>query len=55
MRRNDSGASAVEYALLVSGIAAVIMTIVFALGLVVRGQYTTTCDELSTRIAGTAC
>ena len=55
MRRNESGASAVEYALLISAIAAVIMAIVFAMGLVVRTQYTATCDELSTRIAGTAC
>jgi pilus assembly protein Flp/PilA len=46
-RDDDRGASAVEYALLVAAIAAVIVAIVFGLGGVVKGIFTSTCTEIS--------
>jgi pilus assembly protein Flp/PilA len=46
---NDSGASAVEYGLLVAAIAAVIVVVVFALGGLVKDKFQETC----TGIAGT--
>jgi pilus assembly protein Flp/PilA len=42
----DTGASAVEYGLLVFAIAAVIALIVFAFGLVVGDTYQGACDGL---------
>jgi Flp pilus assembly pilin Flp len=45
-RQRESGASAVEYALLVSSIAAVILLVVFAVGRFVQAEYDTTCDAL---------
>lgn len=48
--RDECGASAVEYGLLVAAIAALIVVIVFAFGGVVRDTFDTTCDT----IAGTA-
>jgi len=49
-RRDEQGASAVEYGLLVAAIAAVIVIIVFALGGMVRDAFDSSCDT----IAGTA-
>lgn len=51
----DTGASAVEYGLLVSAIAGIIALIVFALGVVTQETYQDTCDALtngSTTITG---
>ena len=47
-QRNDEGASAVEYGLLVAAIAAIIVLIVFAIGKFVQGGFKTTCDGLKT-------
>jgi pilus assembly protein Flp/PilA len=47
-RRDDDGASAVEYGLLVAAIAAVIVLVVFALGKVVKGSFSDTCDSIKT-------
>ncbi len=44
---DDTGASAVEYGLLVAAIAAVIILLVFALGGYVKGAFKTTCDALA--------
>lgn len=44
---NDRGASAVEYGLLVAGIAAVIVTIVFLLGGTIRNKFQNTCDSIA--------
>ncbi len=52
---NEAGASAVEYALIVVAIAAVIVVIVFALGLAVQGMFTDTCDEIGTQTGSGAC
>jgi pilus assembly protein Flp/PilA len=45
--RDQRGASAVEYGLLVAAIAAVIVIIVFALGHLVRDSLKSTCDSIS--------
>jgi pilus assembly protein Flp/PilA len=45
--KNDEGASAVEYGLLVAAIAAVIVIIVFALGGIVSSVFQKTCDNIS--------
>lgn len=47
-RRDDRGASAVEYGLLVAAIAAVIVALVFILGGFVKEAFQTTCDEMNT-------
>ncbi|HEY5200845.1 MAG TPA: Flp family type IVb pilin [Acidothermaceae bacterium] len=48
--KDDKGASAVEYGLLIAAIAAVIVVIVFALGSVVKSKFQKTC----TLVAGTS-
>ncbi len=55
--RNDEGASAVEYGLLVAAIAAVIVIIVFALGGVIKNVFTKTCSTVSSgaSVAGQNC
>lgn len=45
-RKDEKGASAVEYGLLVAAIAALIVIIVFALGGVVKDVFKKTCDEV---------
>jgi len=49
--RDETGASAVEYGLLVAGIAAVIVTIVFLLGGQIQSAFQGTCDS----VAGATC
>ncbi len=48
-RRDDEGASAVEYGLLASAIAAVIVVIVFALGGVVKDTFKNSCDTIASK------
>jgi pilus assembly protein Flp/PilA len=43
-KKDDEGASAVEYGLLVAAIAAIIILVVFALGSFVKGAFKDTCD-----------
>ena len=50
-RRNEEGASAVEYGLLVAAIAALIVLIVFALGGVVKEAFTDTCNTITSEAA----
>jgi len=45
-RRDEDGASAVEYGLLVAAIAAVIVIIVFALGGLIKNAFSTTCTAI---------
>ncbi len=45
-KAQDRGASAVEYGLMVAAIAAVIVAVVFGLGTLVRGAFTTTCTTI---------
>ena len=47
----DEGASAVEYGLLVAAIAAVIVVVVFALGGIIRGKFSSTCTTIATQSA----
>ena len=49
IRRNEDGASAVEYGLLVAGIAALIMAVVFLLGGVIKGSFSKTCGVVSSK------
>jgi pilus assembly protein Flp/PilA len=54
--RDDEGASAVEYGLLVAAIAAIIVLIVFALGKFVQGGFKTTCDAMAGNVTtGSTC
>jgi len=46
-KMDERGASAVEYGLLIAGIAALIVVAVFALGPVVKEAFTDTCDEIT--------
>jgi pilus assembly protein Flp/PilA len=52
-RRDEDGASAVEYGLLVVAIAALIVIIVFALGGVVKDLFSKTCDNVQAKAATT--
>jgi pilus assembly protein Flp/PilA len=51
--KNDEGASAVEYGLLVAAIAAVIVLIVFALGRLISDAFNDTCTAVETRPGAT--
>lgn len=48
---HDDGANAVEYGLIIFGIAAVIAVAVFAIGAISNGQFTSTCDAWRTAAA----
>ena len=52
--RDETGASAVEYGLLVTAIAALIVVIVFALGGVVTDLFAKTCTEVQAEANTTA-
>jgi pilus assembly protein Flp/PilA len=52
-RKDEEGASAVEYGLLVAAIAALIVIIVFALGGVVKEVFEDTCSTITTEAAST--
>ena len=51
-RREERGASAVEYGLLIAGIAALIVVVVFALGPILQDAFGETCDEIASEGAG---
>ncbi|RYU09615.1 Flp family type IVb pilin [Nocardioides iriomotensis] len=53
-RKDEDGASAVEYGLLVAAIAALIVLIVFALGGVVKEVFTDTCSTIQGSAGTTA-
>jgi len=44
--RNEDGASAVEYGLLVAGIAALIVAVVFVFGGMINNVFTGTCGSI---------
>ena len=57
-RKEETGASAVEYGLLVAAIAAIIVLIVFAIGKFVRQGFNETCKGLDagiTQVDGQTC
>jgi pilus assembly protein Flp/PilA len=45
-RMDERGASAVEYGLLIAGIAALIVVVVFALGPIIQEAFDNTCDTI---------
>ncbi len=51
---DETGASAVEYGLLVAGIAALIVLVVFAFGGLVSGVFQDTCDSIQTNSGAAA-
>ena len=57
-RRNQDGASAVEYGLLVAGIAALVVAVVFVFGGVIKSSFKNTCNRVaqgSGTAASTTC
>ena len=46
-KMDERGASAVEYGLLVAGIAAIIVVALMALGPIVKEPFADTCDEIN--------
>ena len=53
-RRDEDGASAVEYGLLVAGIAALIVAIVFIFGGVIKDAFQGTCNRVKQGSSATA-
>ena len=53
--RDDTGASAVEYALLLAAIAAVLVVVLWQLGGVVTGLFKDTCDSVKTQVSSGQC
>lgn len=51
---DEQGASAVEYALLLRAIAAVIVIVVFALGAAVRNLFSETCTRIDNQVSATS-
>jgi len=54
-KMDERGASAVEYGLLIAGIAAVIVAVVFAFGGVIQDVFQTTCDEVEASATTATC
>ena len=46
-RRDEDGASAVEYGLLVAGIAALIVAVVFLFGGLIKNVFSNTCSKIN--------
>jgi pilus assembly protein Flp/PilA len=51
-KMDERGASAVEYGLLIAGIAALVVVAVFALGPIVREAFEDTCGEITSGNSG---
>ncbi|MGN6161397.1 MAG: Flp family type IVb pilin [Marmoricola sp.] len=55
-RRTEDGASAVEYGLLVAGIAALIVAVVFLFGGMIKNVFHNTCSTINTSASvGSSC
>jgi pilus assembly protein Flp/PilA len=54
-RLSERGASAVEYALLIAGIAALIVVIVYAFGGVVNNLFANTCNSVGSHASAGSC
>ncbi len=54
-KMDERGASAVEYGLLVAGIAALIVAVVFAFGGVINDVFSTTCNSVAGGAGTTGC
>ena len=53
--RSERGASAVEYGLLIAGIAAIIVIAVFAFGGGVKGLFSQTCGTVAAATSQSSC
>jgi pilus assembly protein Flp/PilA len=53
-KRDEDGASAVEYGLLVAAIAALIVIVVFALGGIIKDAFKHTCDTIGANDSNSA-
>ena len=53
-KQDERGASAVEYGLLIAGIAALIVVVVFAFGGVLSNVFNSTCDSVGVS-SGQSC
>lgn len=54
VRHDDRGSSAVEYSLMLTAIATVLVTIVYALGGATTGLYSDTCSRIASQVTFTA-
>jgi pilus assembly protein Flp/PilA len=54
-KMEERGASAVEYGLLVAGIAALIVLVVFAFGGAIRDIFQDTCDKVTAEAETASC
>ena len=54
-KMSERGASAVEYGLLIAGIAALIVVVVFAFGGSLTGIFTDTCSKVTQSATGASC
>jgi pilus assembly protein Flp/PilA len=55
-RVDERGASAVEYGLLIAGIAALIVVVVYAFGgVVLNGLFVSTCNTVTQSVPGSTC
>jgi pilus assembly protein Flp/PilA len=54
-RLDERGASAVEYGLLIAGIAALIVAVVFLFGGVLSNVFSSTCNNLGTSAGAGTC
>jgi pilus assembly protein Flp/PilA len=54
-KMSERGASAVEYGLLIAGIAALIVVVVFAFGGSLKGIFTDTCSKVTVSATSANC
>jgi pilus assembly protein Flp/PilA len=54
-KMDERGASAVEYGLLIAGIAALIVVVVFAFGGVLKNIFQTTCNSVGASSGNASC
>ena len=54
-KMEERGASAVEYGLLIAGIAALIVAIVFLFGNNLTGLFSDTCNKVTASVSGNSC
>lgn len=54
-RRDERGASAVEYGLLIAGIAGLVVLVIFAFGAQIGSLYTGTCNDLASHRGVGSC
>jgi pilus assembly protein Flp/PilA len=54
-QRDQDGASAVEYGLLVAGIAALIVAVVFLFGGMISNVFSNTCNQIASGASVTGC